>query len=414
VSAAPRRAAFVFIFITILLDVLALGVIIPVLPQLVKSFSGGDTARAAETIGIFATVWALMQFVFSPILGVLSDRFGRRPVILISNFGLGFDYILMALAPSLPWLFVGRIISGITAASMSTAQAYIADVVAPDKRAGAYGMLGAAFGFGFVIGPALGGVLGHYDPRLPFWLAAGLSISNGIYGLFVLPESLAPENRSPFSWAKANPLGSLKLLGSKPRLMGLAAIGFFSRLAHEVLPSTFVLYAAYRYSWDERQVGGTLAAVGVCSVIVQGGLVRPVVKRLGERGAVLLGLLLGAAGFAIYGLASTGWMFLAGIPLMSMWGFSGPALQGLMTREVSASEQGQLQGANSSLYGISGMTGPLIFSYVFSNAIGRFSGAGLPGLPYLLAAGLLVLAAAVGFRFAKETPASPVVLEPAA
>ncbi len=411
-AATPRRAAFAFIFITILLDVLALGLIIPVLPQLVKTFSGGDTARAAQTIGVFGTIWALMQFVFSPILGVLSDRFGRRPVILISNFGLGLDYILMALAPSLSWLFVGRILSGITAASMSTAQAYIADVTPPEKRAGAYGMLGAAFGFGFVIGPGLGGLLGHYDPRLPFWLAAALSLLNGCYGLLVLPESLSKEHRTPsFAWARANPLGSLKLLGSKPRLMGLATIGFVSRLAHEVLPSTFVLYAAFRYGWDEARVGGTLAAVGVFSIIVQGGLVRPVVRRIGERSSVLLGLFLGGAGFAVYGLAATGWVFLLGIPLMSMWGFAGPALQSLMTREVSESEQGQLQGANSSLYGISGMVGPLIFTFTFSAAIGPLKDLGLPGAPYLLAAVLLMVAIAVGWRFAKPAGLSGAPLE---
>ena len=414
-AAPPRRAAFAFIFVTVLLDVLALGLIIPVLPQLVKSFEGGDTASAAKMIGIFGTTWALMQFIFSPILGVLSDRFGRRPVVLLSNFGLSLDYVLMALAPSLSWLFIGRVISGITAASIPTGSAYIADVLEPDKRAGAYGMLGAAFGFGFVIGPGLGGFLGHYDPRLPFWRAAGLSMLNGCYGLLVLPESLAPENRSRFQWAKANPLGSIALLTSKTRLLGLAAITFFSRLAHEVLPSTFVLYAAYRYGWDETRVGGTLALVGVFSIVVQGGLVGPVVKRIGERRAVLFGLLLGSAGFAVFGIAPTGWWFLLGIPLMSLWGFAGPALQGLMTREVLPTQQGELQGATSSLAGISGMIGPTVFSFTFSAAIGQFAPLGVPGAPYLLAALLLLLALVIAARFAQPSSlVSGVALEPAA
>ena len=281
----PRRAALVFIFITVLLDILALGIIIPVLPKLVENFLGGNTAAAAEMYGLFGTVWALMQFVFSPVLGALSDRFGRRPVILISCFGLGFDYILMALAPTLIWLFVGRVISGITAASIPTAGAYITDVTPAEKRAAGFGILGAAFGIGFVLGPALGGVLGGINPRLPFWVAAGMSLLNAMYGLFVLPESHSPERRASFLWSRANPVGSLTLLRSHPELLGLATVNFLYYLAHEVLPSTFVLYAGYRYNWDERAVGLTLAVVGVCTGIVQAGLIKPIVARFGERRA---------------------------------------------------------------------------------------------------------------------------------
>src|SRR4051794_25973411 len=269
----PGRAAFAFIFVTILLDMVALGIIIPVLPGLVVGFMGGDAAGSAEVLGVFGTAWALMQFLVSPALGVLSDRFGRRPVILLSNFGLGLDYILMAVSPSLSWLFVGRLISGITAASIPAATAYIADVTPPENRAGAFGMLGAAFGLGFVVGPALGGLLGNLDPRLPFWVAAAFSLANAMYGLFVLPESLTREKRSPFSWRRANPVGSLKLLRSHPELFGLAGANFFTFLAHEVLPSTFVLYATYRYDWSERTVGFALATVGFCYALVQGTLV---------------------------------------------------------------------------------------------------------------------------------------------
>ncbi len=396
-GARHRPAALIFIFITVVLDMLAVGIIVPVFPKLVVDFLDGNTARAAGIYGIFGTVWALMQFLCAPVMGALSDRFGRRPVILLSNFGLGLDYILIALAPDLAWLFVGRVISGITAASVPTAGAYIADITPPEKRAAGFGLLGAAFGIGFVLGPALGGVLGEVDPRLPFWVAAGLSLANAAYGLFVLPESLPPEKRAPFRWRRANPVAALKLLRSHPELFGLATVNFLSFLAHEVLPSVFVLYAGYRYGWTERTIGLTLATVGVCSGLVQGTLVKPVVARFGERRTVLGGLVFGVIGFAVFGLAPTGWLFWFGIPLMSLWGLSGPAIQGLMTHRVSASEQGRLQGANSSLRGITGMIGPLVFTLAFAGFIGggafaETRGWHLPGAPFLLAGVLLAVA----------------------
>src|SRR6185503_12223597 len=274
----PRRAAFAFVFVTVMLDMFAIGIIIPVLPRLVEDFMGGDTARAATIYGIFGTAWALMQFLFMPVLGSLSDRVGRRPIILLSNFGLGLDYVLMALAPNLRWLFVGRVISGITAASVSTAGAYLADVTPADQRAAKFGLLGAAFGAGFVVGPALGGLLGDISPRLPFWVAAGLSLTNGLYGLFVLPESLPRERRTPFSWRKANPVGALKLLRSHHELWGLTGVTFLSNLAHAALPSVAVLYMGYRYRWDAKAVGLLLAGVGVCQIIVNAVLVGRVVK----------------------------------------------------------------------------------------------------------------------------------------
>lgn len=385
----PRRAAIVFIFLTVVFDMLAIGLIVPVLPKLIKAFEGGNTAKAAEMMGIFGTVWALMQFVCSPILGALSDRFGRRPVILVSNFGLGFDYILMALAPSLWWLFAGRVISGITAASVPTAMAYIADVTPPEKRAGAYGMVGAAFGLGFVIGPAVGGLLGSMDPRLPFWAAAGLSLTNAMYGLFVLPESLPLDKRAAFSWMRANPVGSLQLLRSYPGLLGLTSVAFLSRLAHDVLPSTFVLYAGYRYGWGEREVGFTMAGVGVCASVVQGALVRPVVARIGERTTLLLGLTLGAVGFSIYGLAAEPKWFLAGVPIMALWGLSGPAVQGLMSRKVDPSAQGRLQGAVMSMGSLAGLIGPGLFTQTFATFIAHKEWH-FPGAAFVLASLLLV------------------------
>lgn len=400
----PRRAALVFIFVTVVLDMLALGMIIPVLPRLVLGFLGGDAPHGARVYGLFGTVWALMQFVASPVLGALSDRFGRRRVILLSNFGLGLDYIVMALAPTLGWLFAGRVISGITSASIPTAYAYITDVTPPEKRAGAFGMMGAAFGIGFVFGPAIGGVLGHVDPHLPFWTAACLSLANACYGLFVLPESLAPERRAPFRWSRANPLGALSLLRSYPGLLGLATVNFLSYLAHEVLPAVFVLYAGYRYGWNARTMGLTLAAVGIGSAIVQGGLVRPIVGRFGERRAALLGLFFGIASFAIYGLAPTGPLFWLGIPVMAIWGLTTPSIQGLMTARVGVSEQGRLQGAVSSLRGISGLIGPGLFTVTFATFIGTRSDWHLPGAPFLLSSLLLAGSAALAWRVTRGRP----------
>ena len=371
---------------------LAVGMIIPVLPKLVATFLGGDTAKAARIYGIFATVWALMQFVFSPLLGNLSDRFGRRPIVLLSNFGLGLDYILMARAPTLSWLFVGRVISGITAASVPAANAYIADVTPEEKRAKAFGMLGAAFGLGFIVGPAVGGLLGNISPRLPFWVAAALSLLNAMYGLFVLPESLTADKRAPFSWKRANPVGSLKLLRSHHELFGLAGVTFLCTLAHDSLPSTFVYYADYRYHWTPLTIGFVLATVGICFGLVQGALVCRIVGSLGERLALIVGLLFGTIGFAIYGLAAYGWIFWLGIPVMSLWGLSGAAAQGMMSRRVSPSEQGQLQGAISSLRGISGMLGPGLFTLTFATFIGPLRHWNLPGSSFLLSSILLLAA----------------------
>jgi DHA1 family tetracycline resistance protein-like MFS transporter len=397
-AVAPRRAAFVFIFITVALDMLSLGMIMPVLPKLVENFMSGDTARAAEIFGVFGTAWALMQFFFSPLLGAMSDSYGRRPVVLISNFGLGLDYVLMALAPNLWWLFAGRVISGISAATIATSYAYVTDVTPAEQRAAKFGMLGAAFGLGFVLGPALGGMLGAIDPRLVFWVAAALSLLNGLYGLFVLPESLPREKRIAFEWRRANPVGSLKLLRSHPELSGLAAAEFLAAVAHVVLPSVWVLYAGYRYGWDERAVGLSLAVVGVCAIVVQAGLVGPVVKTLGERRALMFGLAGGIAGFMVMGLAETGLVFSLGIPLLSIWGIANPAISSLMTRRVAASEQGQLQGANSSIQGIANLAGPFVFTLTFAWSIGGGKDAHVPGAAFILAAAMLVGAGAIAWH----------------
>ena len=403
---APRRAAFIFVFITVLLDMLALGIVVPVLPKLVVDFLSGDTARAAEIYGIFGTAWALMQFLFSPLHGALSDRFGRRPLILLSNFGLGLDYILMALAPNLWWLFVGRVISGISAASIATSYAYIADVTPPELRSARFGLLGVAFGVGFVLGPALGGLAGSIDPHLPFWIAAVLSLVNTVYGLLVLPESLPPERRASFAWRRANPLGSLALLRSQPQLMGLATVSFLADLAHASLPNIGVLYMMYRYGWDERAVGFTMAGVGVCAMIVQGALIGPAVARFGERAALIAGLAFGVAGFAAFGLAATGLGFLAGIPLLALWGFASPAALGLMSRRVGPSEQGRLQGANASIVGIANLLGPGLFAQTLAFTIASRDWH-WPGAAFLLAALLLALAIVVAWRTTRSAKVQP-------
>jgi DHA1 family tetracycline resistance protein-like MFS transporter len=399
IDAPPvRNAAVAFIFVTILLDMFALGLIMPILPKLVESFVDNDTASAARIFGLFGTAWAAMQFIFSPILGGLSDRFGRRPVVLLSNFGLALDYVLMALAPSLIWLFIGRVISGITSASVSTAFAYIADITPPERRAAVFGKVGAAFGAGFIVGPAIGGLLGNTDPRLPFWVAAGLSFANTLYGLLILPESLPRDRRSPFRWKSANPLGALKLLRTDRVLAGLSIANFVAQLAHVVLPSTFVLYASYRYGWDTKTVGLTLALVGVCAMVVQGAGIGPIVRRIGERRALLLGLGCGAIGFLIFGAAPTGPLFWLGIPVMALWGLAGAATQALMTQLVAPDQQGQLQGATTSVQSVSQLLGPFLFTLIFAYFIGAQAPLKLPGAPFLLASALLVLALLIAAR----------------
>src|SRR4029077_4011208 len=389
-AVAASRATFAFIIVTVTLDFLAFGIIAPVLPNLIIHFEGGNIARAADVTGYFGFAWNLMQFLCVRVLGAGSDRFGRRPVILISCLGLGLDYIFMALAPTLRWLFVGRLISGVTAANVSTAFAYITDVTPAAERAKKYGFLGAAFGLGFVIGPAAGGLLGHYNLRAPFWAAAGLSLANFLYGLFVLPESLPKEKRAKSAWHMANPLGSLTLLRSHPELAGLSVVVFLYYLAHQSLQNVWVLYTEYRYGWNTRSVGISLALVGVCAVIVSGGLVGPYVKKFGERLSLTSGLFFGVLGYVGFAMAPKGWMLLAAIPFIALWGVAGPAVQSLMSQLVEPSAQGKLQGAINSLRALTGMAGPLLFTQVFSAAISPGAKVYLPGAAYYLAALILV------------------------
>jgi len=386
-----RPAAAVFIFITVMLDMLALGLIAPVLPKLVLSFLNNDMTRAANWNGIFLTVFAAMQFLFSPVIGVLSDRFGRRPVLLLSSLGLGLDYIVMAVAPTIGWLFLGRIISGITASSIPTAFAYIADVTPKEKRAGAFGMIGAAFGIGFTLGPAIGGLVGNANPRLAFWVAAGFSLTNWLYGFLFVPESLAPEKRKEFSLGRANPVGSLVLLRSHPDLWKLATIQFLAYVSHEIF-AIWALYAIYRFGWDAWSIAKSLFVVGVCTAVISGGLTGRVVAWLGEKRTLYIGQFFGAVGMLIAGLARSGSVYVASIPVISMWNISFPAAQGIMTHHVSEREQGELQGAIGSLRSIAFVIGPFLFSWTFAWFIDPKHSFQLPAAGYYLAATLLFTA----------------------
>jgi DHA1 family tetracycline resistance protein-like MFS transporter len=390
----------IFIFFTVLIDILAFGLIIPVLPHLIKTIGNYDFGQAAVVSGWFSVAFSAIQFIFMPILGALSDRYGRRRVILISCFGLAVDFAFMALATSIPMFFIGRVISAMTSASFSTANAYLADVTAPEKRAAAFGLLGSAFGIGFVIGPALGGLLGGIDLRLPFYVASGLAALNFLYGLFVLPESLPVESRTQrFEWKRANPIGALRVLKRYPAVLGLIAVAFLSQLAHFVLPSTFVLYADYRYGWGEQQVGYVLGLVGICNVLVQAFLIRRLVPKIGERKALLFGLGFGLLGFAWQGLATTGMLSLLAIPFLALWGLANPSLQAIITKQVHADEQGGLQGAVASMTSLAGIFAPFLYTHTFALFISDHAPAYIPGAAFLLASS--ALAVAIGLAWYK-------------
>jgi DHA1 family tetracycline resistance protein-like MFS transporter len=412
--AGAGNAAFVFILVMVALDMVAFGIIAPVLPDLIRQFEGGDFARASDITGYLLLAWNAMQFVFSPILGAWSDRFGRRPIILLSCFGLGIDYIVMALAPTLGWLFLGRIISGITASNISTAYAYVTDVTPPEKRTKPFGLVSAAFGLGFVIGPAIGGYLGNTNLRAPFWAAAALSLINSLYGFFVLPESLPKERRAKSAWHMANPLGALSLLRSHRELAGLSVVVTLYYLAHNSLPSVWALYTEYRYTWSHGDVGLSLAVVGVCAAIVSGALVGPFVKRFGERRSLLSGLLFGTLGFAGFALATRGWIVMSVIPFIALWGIAAPAIQSLMSRRVDPSSQGKLQGAINSIRAVTGMVGPVLFTQIFAVAIAPRFGFHLPGAPYYLAALLLGASLLLAVYVTRPSQTSQPTSEPAA
>ena len=397
-----RRASMAFILITLLLDVIGLGLIIPILPRLVTDLTGSGAAQAAFSYGFLVAVYALMQFIFAPVLGSLSDRFGRRPLILIALLGLGINYLLLALAPNLTWLIVARAISGIMGASITTVNAYIADISTPQNRARNFGLVGATFGLGFILGPALGGILGTISPRLPFYVAAALALLNWLYGLLLLPESLPVDKRRPFSWRKANPL-SLLQLRLYPIVAGLAVAFVLLGLAQRGLESVWVLYTTYRFGWLELQNGLALALVGVMAVLVQGYLLRLIISRLGERRAILLGLSISIVAFLLYGLAYQGWMMLAVIVFTALGGIAAPVIQGLVAGAVPSSEQGQVQGSLTSLLSLSAVIAPLISTGLF----GYFTGVAplsIPGAPFFASALLMAGALLVMVRLFRRYP----------
>jgi len=404
-----KKAAMPFIVVTLFLDVLGLGIIIPILPQLVVEFTDGDASQGAVYFGFIASSFAAMQFLFAPVLGSLSDRFGRRPVILIALFGFGVSYILMGLAPSLSWLFAARIFAGITGASFTAANAYIADVSDASNRAQNFGMVGAVFGLGFIAGPALGGVLGHFGPRIPFFASAAIVLVNLGYGFLVLPESLAPEHRRAFSLARANPLGGVLALGKYKIVAGLAVVFVLVSLGQRGLETVWVLYTRYRYGWMELENGLALALVGVMAALVQGVLIRKIVPRIGERRAVIIGLSITTVAMVMYGLASAGWMMLVVVVVGAFGGggIAAPAIQGIVAGSVPPSEQGSVQGTLTSLVSLTAIAAPLIASQLFAAFTGDAPPLHLPGVPFfagaLFTAIGLVVAVVVFRRFPAET-----------
>jgi DHA1 family tetracycline resistance protein-like MFS transporter len=403
----------VFILITLFIDILGIGIIIPVLPELIKEFvreagtgAGKVDSIAGLYVGIIAASYSLMQFLCAPIMGALSDRFGRRPVILAALFGLGVDFLIQGLAPTVGWLFVGRIFAGMMGASFTTANAYIADVSTPDNRARNFGLVGLMFGLGFIFGPALGGLLGSIHLRLPFFVSAGLALTNWLYGYFVLPESLPADQRSSFTLAKANPFGTLGRLRVFPIVAGLAAAFVCMSLAQRGLENVWVLYTGYRFGWDERANGLTLGLVGLTAAIVQGGLVRPVIRRFGERRTVVGGLAIAAVAFLCYGLATKPWMLLATIVFGSLAGVAGPAIQSIIAGSVDSSDQGKVQGALASLRSLTNIVAPLLFtSGLFSYFTSERAAFRLPGAPFLVGSILWVVALLIVIRVFARFPA---------
>lgn len=393
----PRQATSIFIFVTAALDVVSLGIVMPVFPSLIEQLATSK-ADAGWLNGVFVALWALMQFFASPVLGALSDRFGRRPVILISTAGLAFDYVLMALAPNLAWLVVGRILGGLTAANIGAVYAYMADITPPAQRARAFGLIGAAFSAGFILGPLIGGVAGEWGLRAPFWVAAALSGLAFVYGLFVLPESLPVERRMAFSWQRANPIGALKLLRSHPQLPLLAGVNFAVNFCHYVFHTVFVLYAAHRFGFGSAGVGVLLALTSVLDVFVQAWLVGRCVNAFGDSRVLRFGLFAGVVGLLAMGLAPNAAGFIAGLCTTTLWGMTIPTLQSLMSRRVSESEQGQLQGANLSVGAIAGIGAPLVFGAVYTWATATSENVALLGAPFVLAAAFLLIAALLGRR----------------
>jgi DHA1 family tetracycline resistance protein-like MFS transporter len=386
-----RNAALGFIFVTILVDVIGIGVIIPVVPKLIEQLTGAGLSEAAKYGGFLTFAYAIMQFIFSPIMGGLSDRYGRRPVLLLALLGLGVDYIFMAMAPTLAWLFVGRLIAGMCGASFTTATAYISDISTPEKRAQNFGLVGAAFGLGFIIGPVIGGISAQWGPRVPFIVAAVLTLLNVIYGYFVIPESLLPEHRRKFEWKRSNPAGSLMHLRKYPVVAGLVSCLTLIYIAGHAVQSNWTYYTMLKFNWTEAMVGYSLGFVGLLVSIVQGGLIRVIIPKIGQERAIYTGLSFFAVGLFLFAFASAGWMMYAFLIPYTLGGIAGPSLQGIIANQVPASEQGELQGALTSLMSATSIVGPLLMNGLFAYFTSKSAPIYFPGAPYLMASLLCML-----------------------
>lgn len=389
--ASPKKSAIGFIFITLLIDFTGFGIIIPVLPKLIEELTGGGLSLAAVYGGWLTISYSVMQFISAPVLGGLSDRFGRRPVLLASLFGLGIDYIFLAFAPTIAWLFVGRIFAGITGASFTTAMAYIADVSTPEKRAQNFGLIGAAFGIGFIIGPVIGGVFSQFGLRVPFIISAILALINWLYGYFILPESLAKENRRSFDWKRANPVGSLLHIKKYPKLTGLLAALFLLYIAAHAVQSTWSYYTMEKFQWNEAWVGYSLGFVGVVVGIVQGVLIRIIIPKIGQEKAVFYGLILYFTGFVLFAFAAKGWMMFAFMLPYGLAGIFGPAMQGIISNNTEANAQGEIQGVTAGLMSAAAIIGPLMMTNLFAYFTNPKHAVYFPGAPFILAAFLTLI-----------------------
>lgn len=387
-----RKSGVFFILVTILIDCIGFGIIIPIMPKLIKNFIGGDLSLASRYGGLLLVAYSVMQFISSPVLGSLSDKFGRRPILLVSLFGLGVDYLFLAFAPTITWLFAGRIFAGICGASITTASAYIADVSEPEKRAQNFGLIGAAFGLGFIIGPVIGGVFAQYGVHVPFMIAAGLSLVNWLYGYFILPESLKPEHRREFDWKRANPIGALKQIRKYPALLGLLGSLLILYLAAQATQSIWSYYTIEKFNWNEAWVGYSLGFVGVTVAIVQGGLIRVIIPKIGNKRSVQAGLVLYVIGFIAFSLANKGWMMFAIIVPYALAGITGPAIQGIISKQIPANEQGELQGIMTGLMSLASIFGPLLMTNLFFYFTAKDSSVYFPGAPFMVAAVLTCVA----------------------
>lgn len=397
-----KKSGLSFIFITVLIDCIGFGVIIPIIPKLIETLIGGDLNAASKYGGWLLFSYAIMQFFFAPFFGALSDKYGRRPILLVSLFGMGLDYLFLAFAPTIFWLFIGRIVSGITGASITTASAYIADVSTPEKRAQNFGLIGAAFGLGFIIGPVISGLTVGFGLRVPFMIAAGLSLMNWLYGYFILPESLAKENRRAFEWKRANPWGALKKVSRYKALIGLLSSVLLLYIAAQATQSTWTYYTMQKFKWDEKLVAYSLGFVGLTVAIVQGGLIRIIIPKLGNKKSIFIGMLLYAIGFLLFAIADKGWLMFAFMIPYALAGISGPALQGLISNQVAANEQGELQGIMAGLMSVSSIIGPILMTGLFAYFTAKTTSIYLPGAPFLMACFLTCIALVVCYRSLKR------------